>query len=128
MWEFIEPENTIYALAVGPDGSIYCCGEFHEIFKISPGGREIRRRTIINRYSIWAVTVGHDGSIYVGTLDGKVYKLYADLLKIWEFEWHSDTVQAVGVGPDGSIYSGGNDNKVIKISDGTYKTSYKIIK
>ena len=128
VWEFIEPENTIYALAVGPDGSIYCCGEFHEIFKISPGGREIRRRTIINRYSIWAVTVGHDGSIYVGTLDGKVYKLYADLLKIWEFEWHSDTVQAVGVGPDGSIYSGGNDNKVIKISDGTYKTSYKIIK
>ena len=119
--------RDVYALAFGPDGSLYAAGSFEQA-----GG------IVANHVARWdgsqwhplggglggtvyapvayALAVGQDGSLYVGGGFDLAGGVAANNIARWDpatSSWHSlstgvnSGVFALAVGPDGSLYAGG---------------------
>ncbi len=118
--------GPVYALAVGPDGSLYAGGAF-----ITAGGvaaKDIARWDLTTSSwqglgsgtddSVHALAFGPDGSLYAGGHFTAVGGTAANNIARWDgAAWHplgsgisgnsSPHVYALAFGPDGSLYAGG---------------------
>jgi outer membrane protein assembly factor BamB len=70
-----------------------------------------------------AAAIGNDGTIYFGSSDYKLYAIYSNGSKKWDFEtgYYIEHTSPT-IGPDGTIYVGSDDNNLYAINpNGTEK-------
>ncbi|MCB0252007.1 MAG: hypothetical protein KDI07_25790, partial [Anaerolineae bacterium] len=114
----------VFALAIGPDGSLYAGGGFTAAGGVAANG--IARWDGAQWHAlgsgvsggyfprIFALAIGPDGSLYAGGEFTTAGGVTANRIARWDgAAWHplgsgmDESVDALAIGPDGSLYAGG---------------------
>jgi WD40 repeat protein len=113
----------VWALAFGPDGSLYAGGNFTRAGGVTANsiarwdGSQWRPLGSGMGGSVLALALGPDGSLYAGGSFQTAGGITANNIARWDgatSSWHplgggmNSQVDALAVGPDGSLYAGGN--------------------
>jgi WD40 repeat protein len=127
------PYKDVYALAIGPDGSLFAGGLFFAAGGVAAGN--IARWDLATsswhplgsgmgggvEACVYALVVGPDGSLYAGGDFTSAGGIAANYIARWDpatSSWHPlgsgmdgdyyPGVHDLAIGPDGSLYAGGN--------------------
>ena len=110
----------VFAMAFGPDGSLYAGGVFTTAGGVAANytarwdGAQWNSLGSGMDHSVSALAVGPDGSLYAGGRFTTAGGVAANGIARWDgAQWHpldsgmNDSVDALAIGPDGSLYAGG---------------------
>lgn len=126
--------NTVFALAVGPDGAVYLGGAFTDAGGVANADRLAKWNGTsysalgsgINNI-VRAVAVGLDGSVYIGGDFTNLTDANGNYISKWNGSaWVSlgsgmnGRVNAIAIGPDGTVYAGG----AFTLAGGIANTAY----
>jgi len=129
---FRAPEPNVTAVAVAPDGVVWCATSPNgRIYRVDTRQDPARAGTPVGEpqeAAIWALAFAPDGTLYAGTGNrGRIYRLRPGG-KSELFREIGDThVRALAVGPDGTVYAGTSDRGLlvaIPASGGSVRTLY----
>ncbi|HUO06343.1 MAG TPA: PQQ-binding-like beta-propeller repeat protein [Candidatus Binataceae bacterium] len=115
-----DPVVGIENPAIGPDGTVYVCGQ--TLYAFTPGGALKWTRRIPASNSSRMLSVGADGTVYVGSgswFDGNVTAVKPDGTLKWVFPG-GVYFNPPAIGADGTVYATSGDHNLYAInSDGS---------
>ncbi len=113
---FTSPEPNLTAVAVAPDGSVYCASSPNgKIYRVDP--KSTKAGTVVGdpkESAIWALAFAKDGTLYAGTGNrGRVYrKTLSGAVELFH-EIEDVGVRSLAVGADGTVYAGTSDRGLV---------------
>ena len=113
---FVSDQPVIWALAEGPDGSLYAAtGNRGRVFRIDPAGKSSVLWTA-DQPEVFAIAVDKSGAVYAGSSpEGKVYRIVNGQATEY-FAPGSRYIWSLAVGPDGALYVGtGEGGKIFRV-------------
>ena len=113
---FTSDQPVIWAVAQGPDGSIYAAtGHRGRVYRIDRSGKSSLLWTA-DQPEVFALAVDRKGVVYAGTSpDGKVYRIENGQAAEY-FAPHARYIWSLAAAPDGALYVGtGDQGKVFRV-------------